>query len=148
MRKIILSIVLILMANTAVFAQADNDYAKVLTKMFEVSGSEETYKATITQMFGMLKQEYAQVEAKVWNEFEQEFLETSLDDLVEMLIPVYSKHMTQKDLEAIVAFYQTPAGIKFAQKTPLIMQESMQVGQEWGRKIGQEFDKKMKERGY
>lgn len=148
MRKIISTIALILMATTAVFAQADDDYAKTLTKMFEVSGSEETYKAAITQMFGMFKQQYSEVETGVWNELEQEFLKTSLNDLVQMLIPVYRKHMTQEDLEAIVSFYKTPAGAKFAQKNPLIMQESMEVGQEWGMKIGQEFEQKMKERGY
>ena len=78
----------------------------------------------------------------------KEFLNTSLDDLVEMLVPVYSKYMTQGDLEKLIEFYQTPVGKKYAKSTPMITQESMQVGQQWGMKIGQEFEKKMKEKGY
>jgi hypothetical protein len=50
--------------------------------------------------------------------------------------------------EKIIEFYQTPVGKKYAEKTPLIMQESMQVGQQWGMKIGQEFQNKLQEQGY
>jgi hypothetical protein len=79
---------------------------------------------------------------------EKEFLKTSLDDLVDMLVPVYSKHLTLDDLQKIIDFYQTPAGKKYAEKTPLIMQESMQIGQQWGMKIGQKFQEKLQEKGY
>ena len=65
-----------------------------------------------------------------------------------MLVPVYLKYMTKEDLEEMIKFYQTPVGSKFAKSTPLIMQESMQVGQKWGMKIGEDFKKKMKEKGY
>jgi len=37
---------------------------------------------------------------------------------------------------------------KFAEKTPLLTREAMQVGQKLGIKIGQNFASKMKEKGY
>jgi len=79
---------------------------------------------------------------------QQEFLRTSVDDLVAMLVPVYQKHMTIEDLRGLVEFYETPLGKKFITSTPAIMEESMQVGQAWGMKLGQELSKRLEERGY
>lgn len=129
------------------FGQAETEYKQTLKKMFEVSGSEAAYKSAISQMFAMFKQSQ-QVPANVMAELEQDFMKTSMDELVDMLAPVYHKHMTRDDLMKLIEFYETPVGIKFAQKTPLIMQESMQIGQEWGMKIGQEFEKRLKDKGY
>lgn len=96
----------------------------------------------------MVKQGNPNVPTTIWNDFEQEMLNTSLDDLVEMLVPVYQKHLSQEDLNSLIAFYQTPAGKKYAEKTPLIMQESMQVGQQWGMQIAQKIQQKLSEKGY
>lgn len=137
----------IVCSSGSVFGQTDAEYKKTLKRMFEVSGSEAAYKAAITQMLGMFKQSQ-HVPPNVMAELEQEFLRTSLDELVDMLIPVYQKHMTRADLLQLIQFYETPVGVKFAQKTPLIMQESMQIGQTWGMKIGQEFEKRLKDKGY
>ena len=51
-------------------------------------------------------------------------------------------------MEEMIKFYQTPVGQKYANSSPMIMQESMQIGQQWGMKLGQEFTKKLKEKGY
>jgi hypothetical protein len=148
MKKII-SILVVSFAFIAFsFGQAEKEYARTLKEMFEVSGTEESYQAAIKQMMAMFRQQSPNVEAVVWDEFEQEFSKTSINDLVEMLVPVYRKYMTEEDLKEMIKFYQTPVGQKFAKSTPLIMQESMQVGQEWGMKIGQDIGKKLKEKGY
>ena len=64
-----------------------------------------------------------------------------------MLASVYQKYMTQVDLEEMIIFYQTPVGKKYAKNLSMIMQESMEVGQQWGMKIGQEIAYKLKEKG-
>jgi uncharacterized protein len=147
MKKITTVIVLLLLA-AASYGQADAQYKAVLKKMFEVSGTEETYKAALKQIIGMFKQQHSNVPEAVWADFEKEFSSTSLTSLVEMLSPVYQKYMTKDDLQKMVEFYQTPVGKKYAANTPLIMQESMQIGQQWGMKIGQQFQEKLKEKGY
>lgn len=150
MTKKLWILIFVVFSSISVFSQtsSETEYSQTLKKMFEVSGSEESYQTAIRQMFSMFKQQYQNVETEQWNEIEKEFLKTSLDELTTMLVPVYIKHMTQADLEEIISFYQTPVGKKFAQKTPLIMQESIAIGQQWGMKIGKDFEKKMKEKGY
>ena len=116
--------------------------------MFEASGTEESYQASIKQMISMFKQQYTNIEDDAWDEMEEEFAGTSLNELTEMLVPVYSKYLTLEDLETIIEFYETPTGKKYAEKTPFIMQESIQIGQEWGMKIGQDLEEKMRKKGY
>ena len=55
-----------------------------------------------------------------------------------LTIPIYQKHLTQEDIAALNKFYDSPAGKKMIKVQPLIMQESMAVGQAWGQKIAQE----------
>jgi len=126
------------------FAQDDKAYENKLSEMFEASGSEETFSAAIKQMISMQKQQNPNVSADIWNEVEAEFLKTSMTDLVKMLVPVYKKHLTLTDIEGLIKFYESPVGKKFAEKTPMITTESMQVGQQWGMKIGQALVEKLK----
>lgn len=113
-----------------------------------VTGSEAVYKAVIDQMIVTLKTQKPGVPESVWNEFGEMFTKAASEDILDMLFPIYQKNLTEDDLKATIAFYETPAGQKLALKTPLIARESMQAGQEWGMKIGQKFVDKLKEKGY
>lgn len=130
------------------FGQTDPSYQRALKELLKVSGTEVSFSTVVTQMMTMVKQGNPNIPATIWEDFEQEMLATSLDDLAAMLVPVYKKHLTQEDLNDLIAFYQTPAGKKYAEKTPLIMQESMQVGQQWGLQIAQRVQQKLAEQGY
>ena len=148
MTKRVLTFSLLVFLSLTSFSQEDKQYTKTLNKMFEVSGTEESYQVAIKQMFTIFKQQYPSVEVEIWTDLEKEFSKTSLNELTKMLAPVYSKYMSLEDLNELIKFYNTPTGKKYAKSTPLIMQESMQVGQQWGMKIGQDFEKKMKDIGY
>lgn len=147
-RKGLSVVLLFLISYATVSAQKENEYRQTLFKMFEVSGTGQNFETAITQMFDLFKSQYTDVEAITWDELEAEFLNTSLDELTEMLEPVYAKYMTLEDLRQVIEFYESPVGKKLALNNPLIMQESMQIGQEWGRKIGEDLQEKMLERGY
>lgn len=127
-------------------AQTDPAYEKALQKMFMLNGSEETYKAAIQQSLNMFKGQFPEDQSNFMKEFEVELLNSSFNDLLEMLTPVYAKYLTLEDIEAINKFYETPVGKKFAEQTPFITQESMQIGQEWGMKIMERIQEKMKEK--
>lgn len=148
MKKVLFSILILFAVSTTTFAQENTAYAQKLEQLFELNGTEETYKVAIKQITSIYKQRYPEAEPDFWNEFEKDFSNTSMIDLTTMFVPAYQKHLTLEDLDGLIAFYQTPVGKKYAQKTPVIMQESMQIGQEWGIKLGKEFDKKMKAKGY
>lgn len=55
------------------------------------------------------------------------------DEMVELAVPIYQKHLTKQEVAMITDFYSRPEGQSFLEKLPLIMQESMQAGGDYGR---------------
>jgi Uncharacterized protein conserved in bacteria (DUF2059) len=50
-----------------------------------------------------------------------------IDDTVEDMIPIYQKHLTKSDVEAMTAFYSSPTGQKLLREMPEMTTESMQA---------------------
>lgn len=49
------------------------------------------------------------------------------EELLQAMAPIYEKYFTKSDIDAIVAFYSSPAGKKMVNQTPEITQEAMQA---------------------
>jgi hypothetical protein len=147
MKKLILSI---LFSSSILFSfgQVDQLYNNKVKRLMEVSGGKDAYDAAILQMFTMFSQQYPNVPEQFWAEFKEEFIKISTDELVVLISPVYARHLTSKDLDDIIAFYQTPAGKKLASSQGAITAASMSVGQDWGAVLGEKVLKKLKEKGY
>src|SRR4051812_30049697 len=109
MKKLFFAVVICLLVAPSFNSQTDLEYSKALKKMFEVSGSEDAYKVAIKQIIEIYKKNYTNVSEETFNGLEKEFMKTSLNDLVDMLVPVYQKHLSQADLEELIKFYLTPA---------------------------------------
>ena len=43
------------------------------------------------------------------------------------VVPIYQKHLTKGDIDALVAFYSSPTGQKMLRELPAIMAETMQA---------------------
>lgn len=147
MKKTLLVLLVTLMTTLAIHAQSKT-YAATLKKYMEASGTMGAFKIAITGMMGNFKSMNSSVPDEVWKEFENEFLNTSVDDLVTQFAPVYEKHLTEGDLNELIKFYNTPVGKKLAEKTPALTQESMAAGQVWGQSVAQKVMMKLKEKGY
>jgi len=62
----------------------------------------------------------------------------TIPQLVDSLVPIYARHLTQRELEQLVEFYSTPLGQHLIDVQPLIAKESMEVGARWGKVIGEQ----------
>lgn len=147
-KKLTILISLMLFTSVLAFSQDNTAYRETLKQMMEVNGSAATYNALISQIVTTFKAQKPEVKEEVWDEFGKAFTKSASEDLFDILLPIYQKHLSLDDLKNIIVFYQSPTGKKLAEKTPLIAQESMQAGQAWGKKIGEEFVKKLAEKGY
>jgi hypothetical protein len=58
---------------------------------------------------------------------DQEFAGISMDDLIRDVVPVYQRHLTRFDVEALIAFYSSPVGQKLRREQPAMMRETMQA---------------------
>jgi uncharacterized protein len=62
---------------------------------------------------------------------------TNPGELVKLIVPVYTKHLTNEEMAAMIDFYESPTGKSVVSKLPLIAQESLVVGQTWGANLAQ-----------
>jgi hypothetical protein len=62
------------------------------------------------------------------------FKDMPVDEMIDAMVPIYQKHLSKEDLQAILTFYSSPVGQKLQREQPAMMQEGMQVGGEIGRR--------------
>lgn len=55
------------------------------------------------------------------------FKDYPLDGILREMVPVYQKHLTESDLNAVVAFYSSPVGQKLRREMPAMASEGMRV---------------------
>jgi hypothetical protein len=61
------------------------------------------------------------------NIVDEEFQRLSLDSMIQDIVPVYQRHFTRSDVDALIAFYSSPAGRKIVREQPAMLRESMQA---------------------
>lgn len=142
------SLAILVFVCAAIVAQAQDSYQKKVHEYLDATGTMKGFKVAMKGMMDSFRQSKTNVPKEVWDEMEKEFMGTTLDDLVALLAPIYKQHLTEADLDAVIKFYKTPAGMKIADKTPIITQQSMQAGMEWGQKLGERVAQRLKDKGY
>ena len=65
--------------------------------------------------------------ARFDNMMQETMKDFPVDALLEDMIPVYAKHLTHTDVEAMTTFYSSPTGQKLLREMPDMTSESMQV---------------------
>ena len=116
--------------------QAQNtEFENNIRKMLEATGVERNFAVLIPRLIEMEKESNPNIPVEFWDRFQQKMLDESMQEVYDALIPIYKKHLTEADVQGIMEFYSTPAGKSLIEKTPMIMQESMTVGGELGKRI-------------
>jgi uncharacterized protein len=116
-----------------------------IRKLLELTGSGKLGIQVMKQMIDSLRTSMPKVPQKFWDDFMKE---AKPEQLVELIVPIYDKYLTDEDVQSLIQFYQSPVGKKVIQVLPQITQESMQAGQQWGAEIGQKVAEKLKAEGY
>lgn len=132
MKKIISTLALILIVSSTAFCQTDKEYSETLKKYFEVSGNKATADVALEQMIDIFKPQYPNIKENEWKKIYQDVVQESMNQFIEMNIPIYQKFLSKSDLEEIIKFYQTPIGQKFSQSNALITKDLMTISQQWG----------------
>ena len=118
----------LLIAAVSVKAQADSFDADIV-KMQQLNGSADAMFSQIVMQFKSVK---PGVTDEQWAAVKKDVYDVEVAELNKQLIPIYKKHFTQDEVKAVIAFYESPAGKKLAEKTPLVTVDSMQSAQVWG----------------
>lgn len=128
----------------APFAAAQQPSEAQVDRLLEVMRAKETLDATLPQVQAMQQQMVAQMTAD--QELDEEdrarinrMLESTNSSLATVLTwermgpmyrDIYAQTFTAEDVEAIIGFYESPAGQKTLDKMPQLMQNTMNAVQQ------------------
>lgn len=58
---------------------------------------------------------------------DDEFKKIGMEDLIKDVVPIYQKHLSRSDVEAVIRFYSSPVGQKIRREQPAMARESLQA---------------------
>ncbi len=123
-------------------APSKEDLAK---ELMTLSAGVDMSQQVVSVMSAQLRPAYPLVPEETWVEVMALVDPKEIESLV---ATTYTKHFTSEELAQLVAFYRSPIGKRLVEQLPLIMQESMVVGNEWNQRKVNEVVEALKARGH
>ena len=114
---------------------------KSVEKLMEKTGAADLGIQLMGQMIPAIKKVIPQAPEEFWDEV---MTEMDAGQIIDLVVPVYQKHLTEEDVQDIIAFYETPAGKKLVRVQPVISKESFEIGQQWGQSVAKKIIEKYK----
>jgi len=126
-------------AQTAVSVAPDAASKEDVKKLFDVMASREQMAQVMQQVFAQmrklnreqLKKRHPDVSeadlARMDRESEDLIKNFPLDAMLNDMVPIYQRHFTKSEIEALTAFYSSPAGQKFLHEMPAVTAETMRA---------------------
>lgn len=146
---VVLMVCIILGLSMTIWGQAkESTPAKAketdVKKLFSLMGADKLGSQIMKQMIMQMKRGMPDVPEEYWGSLEKK---VNMDELIDLLVPVYQKYLTQEDITGLIEFYNSPLGKRFISAQPSITKDSMQIGQQWGMKIAQQVQDDLKKEG-
>src|ERR1039457_3147503 len=126
-------------AQTTVSIARDAASKEDVKKLFEVMASREQIGQMMQQLFAQMrslnreeiKKRRPEVTegklARMDRESEDLIKNFPLDEMLSDMIPVYQRHFTKSEIDALTAFYSSPPGQKFLHEMPAVTAETMRA---------------------
>lgn len=140
---VICSLVIFTVASFA-FAQISQDKEREIRKLLQATGVAKAVTGMKGQMIEQYRTILPHVPKAFWDDFEEEL---DVDELITLMLPVYDKHLSLEDIKAVNAFYETPAGKRLTEKTPIMTAEGFAIGRKWGESKGKLVEQRLKDKG-
>jgi uncharacterized protein len=126
-------------AQTTVSIAPDAASREDVKKLFDVMASREQMAQMMQQLFSQMRSlnreqlkkrrpDITEEEvARMDRESEDLIKNFPLDGMLSDMIPVYQRHFTKSEIDALIAFYSSPPGQKFLLEMPAVTAEAMRA---------------------
>lgn len=158
-RALVAALAVLAFAVAPARSQAPDAAARVAAakEMMEVAGVAKQFDQVMPLLAQQLSQGFVALAPEKAAEIREVFAQMAVKfvdrkgELIEKISLLYAEALTADELTAIIAFYKSPAGVRFIAVQPDIMRQSMALGQRWGAEIGRDIElearKELKKRG-
>ena len=116
-----------------------------IRRLLDLTGGVRVGERLLDRLFEAERRSMPEVPESVWQEARRAF-ETS--ELVELIAAVWDRHFTQDEIRELIAFYESPLGTRLREMQPVILQESLFAGEEWGRRALERLQQKLLQKGF
>jgi hypothetical protein len=130
----------------AAAAQVEPAKAAAIRQLLLVTGASELMVTSIEASMPLQRAANPEVPDVFWEEFAAR-LRRDVDRFIEILVPLYDKYLTLDEIRQLIAFYESPLGRRLVEVQPLLAQESMLAGQQWGGRLSMEVAAELAKRG-
>ena len=163
MKKIILTIASVILISISLFqpvmADDKNEKSAKIIELMRITGMDAMFSEIIRKTAPAIRVQLQDSPLNIKPEdidvlvdFTAEELIANQSDALEKMVPIYEKHLTIAEIDAAIEFYSKPEAQSLLKKMPSLMQESMLMGQEWGKNVMvramKRIQEKLKEMGY
>jgi len=123
-------------AQTTVSIAPDAASKEDVKKLFDVMASRQQMAQMMQQLFAQMRTmnraelkkkhpEVTEADLASMDRRSEEFIKNfPLDAMLNDMIPIYQRHFTKSEIDALTAFYSSPAGQKFLHEMPAVMAET------------------------
>lgn len=139
---------LLSLLNVTQVKAVNNTYEEDLKYLFQINGSETSFKESIQAMFVHMKSQESDVPVEYWKEAEIEYMHSSVNELIQMLIPIYKKNLNHEDVKAMIVFYESEAGKRIANKVPNISIDTMHASMSWAQTVAMRIKEDISNKGF
>jgi uncharacterized protein len=116
-----------------------------IRNLFEVMGTKDAMRQVMASMSGSIRPLLesslppGEYRAQLIDLFFQRLqVKLRVDDLLELVIPVYDKYFSLEEIDGLAKFYQTPLGKKAISVLPQVLLESQTAGKKLGQEMGRQ----------
>jgi uncharacterized protein len=124
---------------------ADPEKAKLARELIAMTGADRIGSQIMEALIQQFRQVYKDVPAEYWKELRATIQEEAP---AESIVPLYAERFSTAELGELLAFYRSPLGKKVVAELPGITQQSVAIGQEWGKQQTSKVLEKLKADGY
>ena len=139
--------VLILVTGLA-WAQPNPEKKQNIKKLLQISGIQDQLSymknGVMNSYSQVIGSAYPKVPDAFWAEFNTLIGDREMATLIEKVIPVYDKHMSNEVIQKLIAMFETPFWKEWKTKMPLISREAGIAGQQWIHELTQADEFKQK----
>jgi len=95
------------------FANIESDKVGYIQRLLKVNGTTDSLERNIRRVIAEAPESSRETLTKLFN----------ISELTAALVPIYDRHFTQDEIVALIAFYESPAGVKMLEVAPELIKE-------------------------
>ena len=143
LQNIVLALTFSLLGAANAFAEPAT--SKSIRYLMAISDADQMPAMIVQQLRPALEHVLPDASDRFWEKFQAD---VDTQGIEQQVIEIYQKHLTEKDVKNLIAFYSTPTGRKIIRIQPAITQESMVLGRAWGKALAQQAIEKYEKGDY